>query len=94
MSEQEFDNLNKRQRADLVWEWGYYIGSRKSATHTVALFVITDFFCEVHIRIDGNQTEEIKTVKYSELHPDFAGSIDIGSPLVKAAIAKNSHQQA
>jgi hypothetical protein len=86
MTQQEFHNLNLRQKGDVLWEWGYYLGSRKTDTNTVALFLINDFFCEVFL--SDSKTEDIQVVSSGQLHSDFMRLLDRNNPLTKLALSK------
>jgi hypothetical protein len=80
----EFNNLELDKKSDLVWEWGYFVTARKSGKYNIALFLIGDFFAEVHISITENKTEMINGVSNSELHKDFLEAVVKDDPFIKA----------
>jgi len=80
----EFNNLSLTHKADIVWEWGYYISSKQYGNHTIALFVLGNFFTEVYISTLSNKTDLIKGIDKTELNSDFVSSLNTEDPLIKA----------
>ncbi|MCE3259973.1 MAG: hypothetical protein K0S12_1614 [Bacteroidetes bacterium] len=80
----DFNSLELSKKSDLVWEWGYYVATRKTGNHNVVLFLVSDFFAEVHITLADNKTEMIKGVSHADLHSDFIGAVKKDDPFIKA----------
>jgi len=79
-----FNNLNQKQRSDIVWDWAFYLSKRAEGDYNIVLFSINDFFAEVYINASNNITENILGISKKDLHRDFALSLNHNDPLVKA----------
>ncbi|MBA3665682.1 MAG: hypothetical protein H0W61_15970 [Bacteroidetes bacterium] len=79
----EFNSFDLNQKSDLVWEWGHYLTSRKKEDLNIVLFLINDFFAEVHISTSDNKTTCIVGIARKELHEDFMTTLNHNDPFVK-----------
>jgi hypothetical protein len=84
MTLHDFNTLELSKKSDLVWEWGYLIGSRKLNDHNIALFLVNDFLAEVYITLTDNKTTLINGISKNDLHPDFKNMLNPKDPFVKA----------
>ncbi|MGZ4097953.1 MAG: hypothetical protein ACXVNM_03700, partial [Bacteroidia bacterium] len=82
--------LQLNKKSDLVWEWGHYLASRKQEGYNIALFIIHDFFAEVHISLTDNKTIEIKGIAKDALHPAFVNALNHDDPFVKVFLGDRS----
>ena len=65
-----FNNLSLAAKADTVWEWGFFVASRKYESYTVAVFLVGGFFAEVCISNDG-KTESVIGIERSDMKGEF-----------------------
>lgn len=79
----EFNILDLKHKSDHVWEWGHLLTSRKDETQNLVLFLVHDFFTEVHINLADNTTKEIRGLSKNELHPEYEKVLNNEDPFVK-----------
>jgi hypothetical protein len=77
-----FNKQNISHKADLVWEWGFYLTNCKYGNYNVIIFSFNDFFVEFCINIRENKTERILALTKEELHPDYISAIKRSAPFV------------
>lgn len=70
-----FNKLTLEQKAETVWEWGFFITNRKSGDDTVAVFLMSDFFVELHISSKSNETTEVKGLTKAGLKPEILSKL-------------------
>lgn len=76
-----------------MWEWGHHLTSRKTGTHNIALFLVSNFFVEVHIRLTDNVTTNIIGFAKNELNENFKSLLNPNDPFLKAFLAKDSSSE-
>ncbi len=76
----EFNKLSLKQKSDLVWEWGYFISKNKYENYTIAVFLMDNFFAEIHFDNCNNITKRVTGIAKNELQADSI------SPLNKISI--------
>jgi hypothetical protein len=62
----EFISLNDTDKANAVWE-GRFIGLREHAGHSVLLYRVDNFFCEVYYSNEDNTISRIRPFKTRKL---------------------------
>jgi len=63
----DFNNLDTIQKADLIWEWGFFITKYKYKDYTIVVFLMDDFFAEVYLNIFSNEVENVTGLTKEEL---------------------------
>jgi hypothetical protein len=66
----EFLGLDETDKANAVWD-GIFIGLREHHRHTVLLYRIGDFFCEVYYDKEKNTIERLRPFKTKKLLQSF-----------------------
>lgn len=64
-----FNKLTLEQKAETVWEWGFFITNCKINDTTVAVFLMSDFFVEMYFSSKNNETTDVKGVTRAQLSP-------------------------
>lgn len=90
MTLSEFNSLELSQKADLVWEWGHYLASRKDNKYNVALFLTGNFFAQVYISTDKNTTEKIEGVAAENLPAEMKALLNYNDPFLKVLTTKTA----
>jgi hypothetical protein len=78
-----FKQLELQKKSELVWEWGFYLGNRKTPDHNILYFLLNDFFVEMQVRLSDNVTESINAA--AELDEDILSQLQYKRPLIKSA---------
>lgn len=86
MTPKEFNKKNLSQKADLVWEWGYYLTNCKYGNYNVVIFSFGDFFVELCMNIRENKTERVFAMTKDELHADYISAIRRNTPYMMPEI--------
>jgi hypothetical protein len=78
-----FKQLELQKKSELVWEWGFYLGNRKTSYNNILYFLLNDFFVEVQVRLSDNVTESINA--RAELDEEILSQLQYKRPLIKSA---------
>ncbi len=95
MTKIEFNNLNTDKKAELVWEWGYYVTQKKQENDNIIIFSLGNFLAQAKYNMPENKLECIKGINSDELNPELFLSIGKNNPfikLVRSVDAKNTIQ--
>lgn len=85
MTLNEFNALSTDKRSDIVWDWGYIISDRKTATEKKVLFSISNFFVEISFSLADEHLISIEGIAKTDLHPDYLLNIGEDNPFFRAA---------
>lgn len=85
MTIEHFNTLSLSKKQEIVWEWGFYICNRRNPNHTVAVFLIGDFFTEVHISAPDNTTIDITAISNDQLSTEVILELK-DNPFIKAKL--------
>jgi hypothetical protein len=67
MTLQEFNTLPLSRKADILYEWGFFISNEKCTDVNKILYAINGYFAEEHISVITNQVIDIKAFTVKEL---------------------------
>ena len=67
MTLKEFIKLPLSAKSDLLYEWGYFISSDKTADTNTVLYAINGFFAEERISLSTYEVIDIKAYDYKDL---------------------------
>jgi hypothetical protein len=74
-----FRQLELQKKSELIWEWGFYLGSIKTGDYNVVYFLLNNFFVEMQVRLSDNVTESISAE--AELSQDILSQLQYRNPL-------------
>jgi hypothetical protein len=71
MTVTEYNALGYSRRADILWEWAFFITNKKVGNYNLAFFSHQDFFIEVRVDMLTNQTDSILGITRAELQQRY-----------------------
>jgi hypothetical protein len=80
MTVTEYNALETSRRADILWEWAFFIANRKAENYNIAFFSHHDFFIEVRVELLTNQTVSILGISRDELKQRYPELFSSASP--------------
>jgi hypothetical protein len=71
MTKLEFNNLSNDKKAEVVWEWGYYVTQKKEEDNNIVIFSLGNFLAQAKYTVPENKLECIKGVSTDEMNAEI-----------------------